>query len=48
MLFRSVRVSVEGPVDAIVKAAARFEVVDLVSQEPTLEDVFLAFYGGER
>ena len=44
----AVRVSVEGPVDAIVKAAARFEVVDLVSQEPTLEDVFLAFYGGER
>lgn len=43
-----VRVSVEGPVDAILKAAARFEVVDLVSQEPTLEDVFLAFYGGQR
>jgi ABC-2 type transport system ATP-binding protein len=43
-----VRVSVEGPVDAILKAAARHDVVDLVSQEPTLEDVFLAFYGGER
>jgi hypothetical protein len=28
-----------------VKAAGRFEVVDLASHEPSLEDVFLAFYG---
>jgi ABC-2 type transport system ATP-binding protein len=41
----TLRLSVAGPVDAIVKAAARFEVVDLASREPSLEDVFLAFYG---
>jgi hypothetical protein len=28
-----------------VKAAAKFEVVDLASHQPSLEDVFLAFYG---
>jgi len=32
--------------DAVVKAAARFEVVDLTSHEPSLEDIFLTFYGG--
>jgi len=31
--------------DAVVKAAARFTVVDVVSHEPSLEDVFLAMYG---
>jgi ABC-2 type transport system ATP-binding protein len=41
-----VHVTVTGPVDAVVKAAARFEVVDLESHEPSLEDIFLAFYGG--
>jgi ABC-2 type transport system ATP-binding protein len=41
-----VRLTVTGPVDAVVKRAARFEVVDLVSHEPSLEDVFVTFYGG--
>lgn len=36
-----------GTPDAIVKAAARFTVVDIVSHEPTLEDVFLKLYEGE-
>jgi ABC-2 type transport system ATP-binding protein len=45
-------VTVAGPVDAVVKEAARHEVVDLESHEPSLEDIFLAFYsegpdGGE-
>jgi ABC-2 type transport system ATP-binding protein len=40
-----VRLTVAGPLDAVVKAAARFEVVDLASHQPSLEDVFLAFYG---
>lgn len=31
--------------DAVVKAAARFTVVDVISHEPSLEDVFLAMYG---
>ena len=41
-----VRCTVVGPMDAVVKAAARFEVVDLTSHEPSLEDIFLTFYGG--
>jgi ABC-2 type transport system ATP-binding protein len=43
-------VTVAGPVDAVVKEAARHEVVNLESHEPSLEDIFLTFYeeGGER
>jgi ABC-2 type transport system ATP-binding protein len=33
-----------GRADALVKAAARFEVVALTSEEPSLEEVFLAYY----
>jgi beta-exotoxin I transport system ATP-binding protein len=40
-----VRCTVVGPMDGVVKAAARFDVVDLTSHEPTLEDIFLTFYG---
>jgi ABC-2 type transport system ATP-binding protein len=41
------RLVVEGALDPVVKALARYEVVDLVSHEPDLEDVFLAYYGRE-
>ena len=34
-----------GSPDALIKAAARYEVVKLVSHEPNLEDVFLSYYG---
>jgi ABC-2 type transport system ATP-binding protein len=37
-----------GPIDPIVKALARHEVADLVSHEPSLEDLFLTFYGEDR
>ncbi|MHB0878488.1 MAG: ABC transporter ATP-binding protein [Anaerolineae bacterium] len=37
--------TVEGSLDALVKAAAQFEVVNIVSHEPSLEDIFLAYYG---
>ncbi len=40
-----VHCTVAGPLDAVVKAAARFEVVDLASHEPSLEEIFLTFYG---
>jgi ABC-2 type transport system ATP-binding protein len=40
-----VRLRVSGSVDPVIKAAARFEVVDIESHEPSLEDVFLSFYG---
>jgi ABC-2 type transport system ATP-binding protein len=39
---------VSGSVDHLVKAVARFEVIDFISHEPSLEEVFLALYGGER
>jgi ABC-2 type transport system ATP-binding protein len=39
------RLRVSGSVDPVIKAAARYEVVDLQSHEPSLEDVFLTFYG---
>ncbi len=43
----AVRLTVAGPLDTVVKAAAGFQVVDLVSHEQSLEDIFLAFYGGD-
>jgi len=40
----SVLLSVEGAVDAVVKAAAAYDVVSLETREPNLEEAFLAFY----
>jgi ABC-2 type transport system ATP-binding protein len=42
----TVRCTIAGSLDALVKAAAKFEVVNIVSQEASLEDIFLTFYGG--
>ena len=39
-----VRCTVAGSVDAVLKAAARHEVLHVVSHEPSLEQVFLAYY----
>ncbi len=39
------RMHVKGPIAPVVKAAAAFDLVDFVSREPTLEEVFLAQYG---
>ncbi|MEX0763318.1 MAG: ABC transporter ATP-binding protein [Dehalococcoidia bacterium] len=38
--------NVTGPVDAVVKAAAKYIVVDVTSNQPSLEEVFLAYYAG--
>ena len=40
--------TVQGTLDAVVKTAARHEVVALTSREPDLEDLFLAYYGEAR
>jgi len=40
------RCTVIGPMDPILKAANRYEVRMLTSSEPSLEEVFLAQYGG--
>lgn len=42
----TLRCTMAGSLDALVKAAARFEVVNVVSQQARLEDIFLAYYGG--
>jgi ABC-type multidrug transport system ATPase subunit len=34
-----------GPITPVVQAAARYELLDFVSREPTLEETFLAQYG---
>ncbi|RLK09599.1 ABC-2 type transport system ATP-binding protein [Micromonospora sp. M71_S20] len=36
--------TVDGRVDPLIKAAARHEVVDMLSAEPDLEETFLSFY----
>jgi ABC-2 type transport system ATP-binding protein len=41
---RAVRISMQGPTDAVIKAAARYPVVSLTSHEPSLEDIFLRYY----
>ena len=41
------RMRVTGPITPVVQAAARYELVDFVSREPTLEETFLAQYGRE-
>jgi ABC-2 type transport system ATP-binding protein len=42
---RTLRCTVMGSLDGLVKAAARFEVVNLRSVETSLEEIFLAYYG---
>ncbi|NUR85519.1 MAG: ABC transporter ATP-binding protein [Nonomuraea sp.] len=44
----SVRCTIDGRPDALVKAAARFTVVHLVSAEPDLEEIFLTYYSEDR
>ncbi len=43
---RAVRLAMQGPADAVIKAAARYPVVSLTSHEPSLEDIFLRYYQG--
>ena len=44
---RSLRLAMQGPADAVVKAAAAHPVVSLTSHEPSLEDIFLRYYEGD-
>ena len=43
---RTLTVSVSGSPDALVKAAAQYEIVRLVTHEASLNDIFLTFYSG--
>jgi ABC-2 type transport system ATP-binding protein len=40
--------SLSGDMDSFLKALARYQVEDLTSEEPSLEEVFLKFYRGEE
>ncbi|WP_344979839.1 ABC transporter ATP-binding protein [Streptosporangium fragile] len=44
----AVRCVIDGRPDALVKAAARFTVVHMVSAEPDLEEIFLTYYSEEE
>jgi ABC-2 type transport system ATP-binding protein len=43
----TLRMRVSGPMTPVVQAAARYELLDFVSREPTLEETFLAQYGDD-
>ena len=40
----TLRLTVQGGADAVIKAAARYPVVTLTSHEPSLEEIFLRYY----
>ncbi|MCX6003180.1 MAG: ABC transporter ATP-binding protein [Chloroflexi bacterium] len=42
------RCNVVGSLDALVKVAAQFEVVNVVSHEPSLEEIFLTYYNEDK
>ena len=43
----TLRLTVQGEADAVIKAAAQYAVVTLTSHEPSLEDIFLRYYEGD-
>ncbi len=43
----TLRLTVHGQADAVVKAAAQYPVLTLVSHEPSLEDIFMRYYEGD-
>jgi ABC-2 type transport system ATP-binding protein len=45
---RTLRMLVTGPISPVVRLATQHELVDLVSREPSLEDVFLSEYASRR
>jgi len=45
---RSVLMQVEGKMDALIKALAAFPVADFETERPSLEEIFLAYYEGDR
>lgn len=44
---QTLRVTVSGALDAVVKEAAQYPVLSMTSHEPSLEDVFLRYYEGD-
>jgi ABC-2 type transport system ATP-binding protein len=44
---RTLRITVQGGIDAVVKVAAQYPLVNFVSREPSLEDIFMRYYQDE-
>jgi ABC-2 type transport system ATP-binding protein len=44
---RTLRLTVQGTADPVVKTAARYPVVTLISHEPSLEEIFLSYYAAD-
>jgi ABC-2 type transport system ATP-binding protein len=42
------RCTIKGKPDALIRSVARFEILRLVTYEPSLEDIFLSYYGEGR
>ena len=45
---KSLRCDIRGSLDTLIKRAARYEVLNVTTYEPDLEDAFLAYYGAEE
>ncbi len=43
----TLRLTIQGAADEVIKAAAQYPVVTLTSHEPSLEDIFLRYYEGD-
>jgi len=44
----TIKMRVTGPITPVVQAAARYDLLDFVSREPSLEETFLAQYGNPQ
>jgi ABC-2 type transport system ATP-binding protein len=44
---RTLRLTVQGAADPVIKTAARYPVVTLTSHEPSLEEIFLSYYAND-
>jgi ABC-2 type transport system ATP-binding protein len=42
-----IRFKIVGSLDAVIKTAAHYEIVNIISHEPSLEEIFMSFYRGE-
>ena len=41
----TIRFRLTGEPDAVIKAAAHYHVLDMTYEEPTLEEIFLEYFG---
>ena len=39
-----VKLNIIGPIDEIIKVISKYEIIDLTTQDPTLEELFMNYY----